>query len=537
MDRYRRWTVVLAVLSLACAVLLTAQTWSGQFLSDDFGIIWQANRVLAEQRATDHLLGSFVNTEGLQSGFYRPIGLASWILSALISGVDPWGWRIANLLLHLLNGWLVYRLVARMAGSQDARPAAWLAAAAFWLYPLAPEASVWIAGRYDLLALTGALFACERHLASRHLFDAPRMLSLAALAFALGSKEAAITAPALFFLLGLVTSEQRPVGVSTLKWLARSVTRSLRDCLPALTLLVAYFLLRKSLFGDAIQVYSTHKPLLAFEPAEFLRRLVAMTPAVREPFGATTPWLITITLGVLGAGFVVSIRRGHWLRWWLLPGLATTLTVIALLVHFAGAESNGMGARFFYATGAWLAIWLFLPFADTSSRLPRALCATILLPTFALCLSMAIAPWREAGLAMRDLLPAIIRQSGQLNAHDEYGIVLVPDHIRTAVFARNAQGGIGMGGLRQQNPHPDSILATIPFTENVVERMIELGSYPVPEGKSVRTFCFDAHAQITNEHLVEIKLATPMTEPRAWWGEWVSAVTRSPCAKTFPDLQ
>ena len=537
MDLRHRWTAVLVGLALICTVVLAAQTWSGQFLSDDAGIILQANQVLSQDRVASYLLGTFVNADGLPSGFYRPIGQISWVLSALFSGVDPTGWRIANLLLHLLNGWLVYRLVMRLAGSTEGRAAAGLAAAAFWLYPLAPETSVWIAGRYDLLALAGALFACERHLASRGLFDAARLQSLAALAFALGSKEAAITAPALFFLLGLAASEERPPDVGASKWLIQSVLRSLRECLPALIVLFFYFLLRRYLFGDAVRVYSGIEPLLAFEPAEFLRRLRAMAPVVREPFGAMAPWLAVIVFSVLGTGFAASIRRGHWLRWWLVPGLATALSVVAVLVHFPGAESCGMDARFFYATGAWLAIWLFLPFSNVGDRLPRIMCAAVLFPFFAFCLLLAIMPWRDAGLAMRNLLPAMDQLSAQLKPREEIGLVLVPDHLRSAVFARNAQGAISMGGLLDQNPEQLTTIATIPFDETQIERLAELGSYPIPQGTTARTFCFDAHAQDINARLVELTLATPMTHPRAWWREWSAAVAQSTCASTFPDLK
>lgn len=537
MDHRLRWTAVLVGLALTCTVLLAAQTWSGQFLSDDAGVIWRANQVLSQERVTSYLLGSFISAEGAPSGFYRPIGLSSWILNAWISGVDPTGWRIANLLLHLLNGWLVYRLVVRLADSKEGRATASLAAAAFWLYPLAPEVSVWIAGRYDLLAMAGALFACERHLASRRLLDAARLQSLAALAFALGSKEAAITAPAMFFLLGLAASEARPNEVKASRWFARSILRGLRDCLPALVLLFVYFLLRRQLFGDAVRVYSGIEPLLAFEPMEFLRRLDGMAPVVREPFGAAAIWLAIVILGVLGTGFAAAIRCGRWLRWWLLPGLATILSVLAVLVHFTSAESIGMGARLFYASGAWLAVWLFLPFSDAGARLPRTLCAAVLLPVFAFFLSLAIAPWRDAGLAMRKLLPAITQLSTQLDAHNEFGIVLVPDHLRNVVFARNARGIVSMGGLLGTNLQQRTLVAITPLDDEKSKDLVKLGIYPVPEGKTARFFCFDAFAQDSNAQLLEMPLATPMTESRVWWHEWSSAIAGSPCAGTYPDLK
>ena len=189
-----------------------------------------------------------------QRGFYRPLGQASWLFSALISGADPAGWRITNLLLHLLNGWLVYRLVRRAwRGPAEARPSAWLAAAAFWLYPLAPEATVWIAGRYDLLALAGALFACERHLASQRLFDTPRLLEPGR-RWPSRLARRKLRSPRLPC---FSCSVSPPLKCDPSALAASELADSLRRCAACATacllwpLLAAYFLLRKSLFGDA----------------------------------------------------------------------------------------------------------------------------------------------------------------------------------------------------------------------------------------------------------------------------------------------
>jgi len=537
MDRSLRWAVAMAAIALVIVVALCASTWSGAFLSDDWSLVAHANRVLDEGRALAYLAGAFVQAEGLQTGFYRPVGLVSWVLSATHSGIDPPGWRAANLFLHVLNGWLVLRLVRRIADTPHAHTVAWLAAAAFWLYPLAPEASVWIAARFDQLALAGVLIACERHLASRRMLDLPRVTSLFALAFALGSKESAILGPALMFLCGLMVADERAPALGRVHATLHAVARNLRDCVPALALLLAYFLLRLHLFGHVVQVYSVHTPLQVLDPAEILRRLAAMAPVLQQPFGVHALWLVGAILVVLGIGAFTAARSGRWLRWWLLPGCASVLTVIALVVHFAGTESNGLGARMLYATGAWLAIWLFLPFAGVRAGRTGLLCAAPLLIVFAVYLAISTNLWREAGLAMRALLPVIVDTSHELHARGEFGVVLIPDHLRTAAFARNAQGGIGAGGIVPVNPHAGSIVMVVPFVPEVVDHFTARGRIDFGNGRSLRTFCVDALPWTGEVRLVETPLGTPLTQPAAWWNEWSAAVAASACADDFPDLR
>lgn len=61
-----------------------------------------------------------------------------------------------NLLLHLLNGGLVWALARRL----NLGHAAWIAGAIFLLHPLNTQAVSYISGRPDLLATAGVLLAC-----------------------------------------------------------------------------------------------------------------------------------------------------------------------------------------------------------------------------------------------------------------------------------------------------------------------------------------------------------------------------------------
>lgn len=91
----------------------------------------------------DLLLSRLVSTESLR---------VQWELWPSV----PW-LHAGNLALHLVNGWLVYRL-ARVAAVQ--RIAAVLGAGVLLLHPIQVSAVVLIAGRVELLATMALLLAC-----------------------------------------------------------------------------------------------------------------------------------------------------------------------------------------------------------------------------------------------------------------------------------------------------------------------------------------------------------------------------------------
>src|SRR5207253_4221402 len=108
------------------------------------------------------------------------------------------GFRLTNLLLHALNGWLVYLLVSGLLGSQLAALAS---AAVYLIHPVQTEAVVSIVGRSELLA--AALFFTA-WLAFRK-----GKTGWAALAYFLAAlaKESAITLPAVLLLETALTSD------------------------------------------------------------------------------------------------------------------------------------------------------------------------------------------------------------------------------------------------------------------------------------------------------------------------------------------
>jgi len=93
-------------------------------------------------------------------GFYRPLTFVSLLLDNQVFGAALWGYHVQNLLIHLVNGFLVSRLAYRL-GLEQSR-AAW-AGIAFLVVPASFEAVIWPGARFDLMAGAFTFFALSEH--------------------------------------------------------------------------------------------------------------------------------------------------------------------------------------------------------------------------------------------------------------------------------------------------------------------------------------------------------------------------------------
>src|SRR5262249_17498881 len=121
------------------------------------------------------------------AGIYRPLTISTFSFEYAIWKVWAPGYRLTNLLLHAVNGWLVFLLARGLLGS----PTAALASAVVYvIHPVQTEAVVSIVGRSELLA-AGLFFA--GWFAFR---NGRTWLSAIAFFLATLAKESAITFPA-----------------------------------------------------------------------------------------------------------------------------------------------------------------------------------------------------------------------------------------------------------------------------------------------------------------------------------------------------
>ncbi len=120
--------------------------------------------------------------------YYRPLGFLSFAADAALWSFRPAGFHVTNVVLHAVNGLLVFALARRVLTVR----ASALAAALFIAHPSNQEAVYWISARFDLLA---TLFVLTTVLLATRERATWVGASLVTFSLALLSKEAALAAP------------------------------------------------------------------------------------------------------------------------------------------------------------------------------------------------------------------------------------------------------------------------------------------------------------------------------------------------------
>ncbi len=135
--------------------------------------------------------GVWWTPEGLLP-FYRPFAILTFAAEYRLWGLNPFGFHLTNLLLHLLCTWLVWRLAGRFFESGRW---ALVAAGIFAIHPAHMEAMLWVSGRFDLLVCTCVLGSLLAYLNWQRHGGAWFAASIALFALGLNSKETALILP------------------------------------------------------------------------------------------------------------------------------------------------------------------------------------------------------------------------------------------------------------------------------------------------------------------------------------------------------
>jgi tetratricopeptide (TPR) repeat protein len=131
---------------------------------------------------------------------YFPLVYTTFRIERALWGLNPAGYHVVNILLHVANALLVWRLLARLN-----LPGAWLAGAIFALHPVQVESVAWITERknvlmavFFLLTLLAWIEFVDERTVRRWRFYA---LALVLYTLALFSKTTACTLPAALLLI------------------------------------------------------------------------------------------------------------------------------------------------------------------------------------------------------------------------------------------------------------------------------------------------------------------------------------------------
>jgi protein O-mannosyl-transferase len=181
--RFAFYTLVFCLLLVAVCY---ANSVANAFILDDVLIV-AANERIRSIQPIQFLLQPYWQDQE-HAGIYRPLTIFSFSIEYSVWKAWAPGFRLTNLLLHALNGWLIFLIVRSFIGSPLA---AWASAAVYIAHPVQTEAVVSIVGRSELLAAT-FFFAAW-------LLFRKKRTGWACLAyfFAALAKESAITFPAI----------------------------------------------------------------------------------------------------------------------------------------------------------------------------------------------------------------------------------------------------------------------------------------------------------------------------------------------------
>ncbi|MEI8190750.1 MAG: tetratricopeptide repeat protein, partial [candidate division NC10 bacterium] len=362
------WTVVL-VLLLAAATYLNSLTYD--FVWDDTLMLLGGPKLRDLRNLPQFFLSDFTTlTSGaLEGHYYRPTLALTLALDATFWGLQPALFHLTNILLHVGVTFLVNRLALAMGARRDI---ALLAALLFAVHPAHVEVVAFVAARVDLLLSIGVLGCLLAYRRS----DAPGCgriawggAALAMQAFALLSKETAVTLPALLVLSDLLHSpaSDQPAERTTLR---HALMRSLPFWIVTVAFATFRFSQLLSIAGDRLQGSGFWQRLPG--SFELLARYVilSLVPTHMQPFYSLKRpesfLSLWPALGLLLGGGLVALLIWSWRRaplaafataWFLI-----TISPVVDLVPLSPREM-GMADRYLYLPSVGVPILLAMGFA------------------------------------------------------------------------------------------------------------------------------------------------------------------------------
>lgn len=166
---------------------------NGDFLSDDIILVTRNYDIRSLSNIPSLFTRDYFGA-GHNDKIYRPIIHLSLALNYYFGGLNTFGYHLVNLILHLLNGLLVYRLTLHYTEGRDI---AFLNSLFFLAHPVRTEAVTWVSGRSELLS---AFFFLACWLAFTQLKRGRYIVTSILFLLALFSKESTAILPAVILM-------------------------------------------------------------------------------------------------------------------------------------------------------------------------------------------------------------------------------------------------------------------------------------------------------------------------------------------------
>lgn len=336
-----------AILFFACLGLY-GQTINFTYVWDDQLIFLDKNSLMVEPLSWSLLSAPFL--EGVI--YMRPLVMFTWWLEFHLFGQNPIISHSINVILLIINVWLLRATTLAILHQQEQKQAELWATAAALIYAVHPvliESTAWVSGRFDQLCTTGILGAC---LFFTHptLKVGARLTGVSSFTIvALMSKELGVVTPVILLCLwmAMYANAQRSLWDN----LRRCIQENTLIWLSVASILVLYFILRRLSIGLVYEsvwgwnyLLALRDTLLPFDALRFYMGLIIWPfgkIGVFHPLSTRTLDAFAYIFIALSIAFTVLIfwnaliRKRPW-AWLLLCAYAA----ISLVLHIIPITIN-----------------------------------------------------------------------------------------------------------------------------------------------------------------------------------------------------
>ncbi len=192
-------------------LLVYASVLGLSFIWDDEVVVVQ-NQFIRGWQHVPQMFSNLANRGGGEpGGFYRPIQDVSYACDYALWGLNPTGYHVVNLVLHLMTVMLIIWVVAQIvAASTSPREGVWAAAVTGTLFAIHPgisEAVIYVSARSAIMATgfslaTLAIIIIQARTVRRNIRILCFGLGVVSYALAVGSKESAMVLPVILLVGG-----------------------------------------------------------------------------------------------------------------------------------------------------------------------------------------------------------------------------------------------------------------------------------------------------------------------------------------------
>jgi len=221
-------------------LVLSAVTMAVYWVSFFNGFVWDDEFIIAKNPAIRQItsLPDLLLSPDVVKPYYRPLNRATYLLDYWLFGMNPLPFHAVNIVIHLLNVFLLYLVCCKVATD---RVSAFIAALIFAVHPINTESVNFISARNNLLSLFFSLGAFLLFLRGRGRGGGWSLLPAILFFFGLLCKETTLI---VFIIIALCTFSPRSSSFTT------GLREKVSTLLPYLVSLGIYLLMRWSALGS-----------------------------------------------------------------------------------------------------------------------------------------------------------------------------------------------------------------------------------------------------------------------------------------------